>query len=701
MKIPENSMSLFSTPVTNIKGISAKRAAALRRLGINSWYDLITWFPRSYEDWSSMASSDQLEDGNEQTFVGIVAKKPVNSAKGRLTIQKTILKVDQAAVSAVWFNQPWLLQKLILGKEYRFRGRIKRDGRFFSVQSPAFELLEDVDLKASIKPVYPLTEGISQLMLRQWIGNLLPLMIGNMPEPIPDWIRKSYHLCAVDFAYSRIHQPESLEEALICRYRLAFEELFLIQGGLRLLKQQNALRRFAKPIRFDEKNRQKIEQQITGLSYRLTQAQNRTLNEIIADLGRTSPMNRLVQGDVGSGKTVIAAMAMLACALSGGQAAMMAPTAVLAKQHYNSLKSILDGSGFNVELLTGQTGAARKKQILDKLSSGQCSLIVGTHALLESNVEFRNLLLAVTDEQHRFGVRQRSRLSGSEPEDNSADVPHVLVMSATPIPRTLALILYGDLDISVIDEMPPGRQPIETYTANQGDRSRIYSLIRRMVQEGRQAYIVCPVIDNDNGSELTSVTGLYNNLAQDVFPDLKIGLLHGGLKPAVKEAVMSEFYSGHCQVLVSTTVVEVGVDQPNAAIMVIENAERFGLAQLHQLRGRIGRGSHRSICILMSDSKEDLARERLKTLCHSQDGFVIAEKDLELRGPGDFFGTRQHGLPVFKLVNLYEDRKLIQDVSDALDLLFERDPELKDPSHAAVMNVIRQRYGNSFPDLAL
>lgn len=701
MTLQDNSMSLSGTPVTAIKGISAKRAASLRRLGIVSWYDLITWFPRDYEDWSVIAGSDELEDGLEQTFIGIVARKPSSSAKGRLTIQKAVLRVDHAAVSAVWFNQPWLLQKLAEGGQYRFRGKIKRDGRFFSVQSPAFELCDEADAKSDIKSVYPLTEGISQSMLRQWISFLMPLLIGSLPEPIPDWIRKKYHLCAVDFAYSRIHQPESLEEAGICRYRLAFEELFLVQGGLRLLKQQRVLQRFARSVSFDSSNTVRINRQISDLPYHLTQSQQRTMSEIFSDLGKTSPMNRLVQGDVGSGKTVIAAMAMLACALSGGQAAMMAPTSVLAAQHHNSLKSLLEGSGFEIELLTGQTGAGQKKQILDKLASGQCRLIVGTHALLEDNVEFSNLLLAVTDEQHRFGVRQRSRLSGPASDITGEAVPHVLVMSATPIPRTLALILYGDLDISIIDEMPPGRQPIETYTASSNDRSRIYKLMRKMIEEGRQAYIVCPMIEEDTESDLTSVIGLYNNIAQEVFPDFKIGLLHGGLKPAVKEAVMNEFYNGECQILVSTTVIEVGVDQPNAALMVIENAERFGLAQLHQLRGRIGRGKHRSICVLMSDSREELAGERLKTLCHSQDGFIIAEKDLELRGPGDFFGTRQHGLPVFKLVNLYDDRELIKDVSTALDMLYERDPELKEPSHRIMFDVIRQRYGDSFPDLAL
>lgn len=706
----DTSLSLSRTPVSTVKGISAKRTALLRRLGIETWYDLVTCYPRGFEDWSATVSIDMLEDGEEQTFIAAVARTPVSTSKGRLTIQKAILQDETGSIQAAWFNQPWLIQKLEKGNVFRFRGKIRRDGRFFSVQNPSFEPWNQDQAGPAVKPIYPLTEGLSQAMMRQWIQMLLPSVLGNLPEPLPAWIRKQYHLCAVDFAISRIHQPESLEEAELCRHRLAFEELFLVQGGLRIIKQQRSRMRFSQSVERTRPMQEILDRQIARLPYALTDAQKRALDEILRDLALNQPMSRLVQGDVGCGKTVIAALAMLACAAAGGQAALMAPTSVLARQHADSLQSILEGSGVAIALLTGQTPAAKKRSILEQTAAGEISLIVGTHALLEETVVFKNLLLAVTDEQHRFGVRQRSRLSGYpvEADEPQADtqspnkaVPHVLVMSATPIPRTLALILYGDLDISVINEMPPGRQPVETYTASTADRDRIHALIRKTVQQGRQTYIVCPMIEEQAESDLKSVVGLYNHLSQEVFPDQSIGLLHGGLKPTAKEQVMKAFFEGTCQILVSTTVIEVGVDQPNAALMVIENAERFGLAQLHQLRGRIGRGRHRSICVLVSDSTDPLATSRMKTLCHSQDGFVIAEKDLELRGPGDFFGTRQHGLPDFKLVNLYRDHELIRQVSAALDELFRRDPALQSAEHRVFTDVLIERYQEAFPGLSL
>ncbi len=695
-EVKSGASGLAATPITTIKGISVRRTAALRKLGIETWYDLITWFPRGYEDWSPVESSSELQDGMEQTFTGVVARKPQNSQRGRLSVQKAVIRVDSSAVTAVWFNQPWLIQKLEQGQIYIFHGKIKRDSRYFSVQNPSFELYDELIPPASIKPLYSLTEGISQAMLRQWIGTVLGSLKDRLPEPLPDWVRRDNHLCAIDYAINKIHLPHSAQEAEISRQRLAFEELFLIQGGLRILKQQRLLKRISRGVLLDSESKSKIAEAISRLPFALTTAQARTLEEALTDMTLVRPMNRLVQGDVGSGKTVVAAMAMYACALAGGQAVMMAPTSVLAAQHYNSLSSLLADCGMEIALLTGQTTAAKRREILEAAANGSCHLLVGTHALLEDRVVFNDLLLTVTDEQHRFGVRQRSKLAKAEQY-----VPHNLVMSATPIPRTLGLILYGDLDISVIDELPKGRQPIETYTATSADRKRVYDLMRRMVEEGRQVYVICPMIEEDADSDLASAVGVFNELSQQIFPDKKIGLLHGSLKPKIKDEVMQEFYDGNLQILVSTTVVEVGVDQPNAAMMVIENAERFGLAQLHQLRGRIGRGPYRSICVLLSDSKEQLARERLKTLCHSQDGFVIAEKDLELRGPGDFFGTRQHGLPIFKLANLYDDRDIIAAVGHSLDRLFEIDPELELPQHRVMIEVLHDRYGDAFPDLAL
>jgi ATP-dependent DNA helicase RecG len=691
--------SLFYTPVSALKGISTRRASALRKLGIETWYDLLTWFPRGYEDWTPVSDPADLKNGLEQTFVASVSRKIQSSQRGRLSVQKTSLRMGNSAISAVWFNQPWLTNKLQPGNEYIFHGKIRRDGRFFSVQNPSFDPYDEAITMPSLKPLYPLTEGISQTMMRQWISTVIQSLKDRMPEPLPFWVRRDNKLCAADYAISKIHQPDDSEEADISRRRLAFEELFLVQAGLRLLKQQRLFSRVSRCVQLESAHQSQLETMIASLPFSLTGAQRRAIQEVLADMCLNRPMNRLIQGDVGSGKTVVAAAAMYVCALAGGQAVMMAPTSVLANQHYASLQSLLGNCGQDIILLTGQTKTAERRQVLSGIADGRYKLIVGTHALLEDRVVFDKLLLTVTDEQHRFGVRQRARLNKAD--EDQQYVPHNLVMSATPIPRTLGLILYGDLDISIIDELPAGRQPIETYTATSADQERVYALIRKMISQGRQAYVICPMIEDGEATELSSATGVYNNLAQNVFPEYKVGLMHGSLKPAAKDQVMQEFYDRKLDILVSTTVIEVGVDQPNAAVMVIENAERFGLAQLHQLRGRIGRGSHRSICVLISDSSDEIARERLKTLCHSQDGFEIAEKDLQLRGPGDFFGTRQHGLPVFKLANLYQDRDIIAEVSRSLDLLFERDPDLQESEHKNVMKVLGDRYGEAFSELAL
>ncbi|MCD8499518.1 MAG: ATP-dependent DNA helicase RecG [Clostridiales bacterium] len=435
------------------------------------------------------------------------------------------------------------------------------------------------------------------------------------------------------------------------------------------------------------------------LPFQLTAAQQGALADIRRDLRRDLPMNRLVQGDVGSGKTVVAALAMLETSLCGYQAVLMAPTAILATQHAQTLARLLAPSGETIALLTGATPVAERKRILAGLENGSIRLLVGTHAVIEDKVSFNNLALTITDEQHRFGVRQRFRLNRTE--DSRSLSPHVLVMSATPIPRTLALILYGDLDMSVIDQLPTGREPIATYTARTGDRGRVEDLVRRQIQAGRQAYVVCPMIEEQASLDLESAIQTYNRLAQTVFPDLSVGLLHGGLKPAAKDAVMADFAAGQIQILVSTTVIEVGVDNPNATLMIIENAERFGLSQLHQLRGRIGRGSHKSYCILMSDSDDDLARQRLRTLCQTTDGFEIARKDLELRGPGDFFGTRQHGLPALRLANLYRDRELLQKAQEAARTLFDRDPDLTRDEHQGLVRAIERHFGSALPHVQL
>ena len=708
--------ALINTPVTALPGVAGKRAAFLRRLGILTWYDLLSWFPRDFEDWTELTPIGELADGQEQTFQARVSRKPAVMRKGRLSILRTVLRDDSQAISAVWFNQPYLADRLAVGEWYRFRGKIRRSGKVFCVQNPYFETdSPDAPAKAGVRPVYPLTEGLTQGVMRALVQSVIPRLIGFLPEPLPAWVRREHKLCAVDFAWSRIHQPGNFEEAALCRRRIAFEELFLLQAGLRLLRQQRRHHATCHALAADAAADSRIAGFIDSLPFRLTEAQRRTWGEIRQDLSGTRPMNRLVQGDVGSGKTVLAALAMFQCALCGAQAVLMAPTAILARQHYQTLIRLLAGTGEPVALLTGATPPSERRQILTGLADGRLRLLTGTHALIEDQVRFARLALAVTDEQHRFGVRQRIRLGGpgrdridpdsggqgTGSDDEPQKQPHVLVMSATPIPRTLGLILYGDLDISVLDQLPAGRQPISTYTAGTPDKPRVENLIRRFVHEGRQVYVVCPMIEENAETDLESAIEVFNQLSQSVFPDLRVGLLHGGLKQDAKDRVMDNFLEGTVQILVSTTVIEVGVDNPNAALMVIENAERFGLAQLHQLRGRIGRGEWKSVCVLLSDSEDETARERLKMLCHFTDGFEIAEKDLELRGPGDFFGTRQHGIPALRMANLYRDRDLLAEVQNCLEKILSKDPELSHPENRAIRASIQARYGMYFPQVGL
>lgn len=697
--MPEKSEvpQLLNREIGQLPGVADRRAVLLNKMGIYTWYDLATWFPRDYEDWSEchpLSQLDQLEN-QEASFLGRVSRKPLSHRKGNLLIIQTALDDSTGSIQAVWFNQPWIIQQLKTGGWYQFRGKISRRGRHFSVQNPAYVPVDpDNPANQGMKPVYRLTSGLTQGVMRKLVQTLIPLLLGSLPEPLPVEVRREHRLCAVDFAYSRAHNPANREEAEICRRRLVFEEFFLLQAGLYLLRRANKEQIPARSLKIEAKADRAWQQAAAKLPFALTGAQNRVIGEIRHDLNQDRPMNRLVQGDVGSGKTVVAALAMLQAAIAGGQSVMMAPTSILARQHYQTLCSLLAGSGVNINILTGATRAAERNKILRELSSGRIDILVGTHALIEDRVRFHSLALAVTDEQHRFGVRQRLKLAEQNPNEKAQ--PHVLVMTATPIPRSLALIVYGDLDISIIDEKPPGRKPVRTYTATSRDRQRIDRLLSQIIGQGRQAYVVCPAIEDETEQDLESVISTYNRLAADILPDYKVALMHGQLKQAEKDRIMEDFTSGKIQVLVSTTVIEVGVDNPNATLMIVENAERFGLAQLHQLRGRIGRGSHDSLCLLVSDLQAERAKERLKILCLSDDGFAIAEKDLELRGPGDFFGTRQHGLPPLRLARIYEDYDLLRSARASLQKITTVDPDLVLWQHREIRQILDARFGQYF-----
>ena len=677
----------------DLPGIAKKRKALLAKLGIQSVEDLIHFFPRTYEDWSTPKTILELTDGSVETFVATVAHKPNLRRKGRMSILRTTLRdSSNAAISCTWFNQPYLEDKIVKDQVYLFHGKIKRNGVSFEIVNPTFEPYSP-EQPGRIKPIYPLTSGLSQGVLRQLILEAFSKVRTKIEEPLSDEIRRDYHLAAVEFAYEKIHNPRDREEFEIARRRLVFEELFLIQAGLRLIKSTLVRKTKALPMADPE---HRLDAFYRHLPFTLTSSQIQVIGEILQDMSREIPMNRLVQGDVGSGKTVLSAVAIACCIQNGAQATLMAPTAVLANQHFATMKQFFEGSDVDIGLLTSSVTGKKKKDLLERLKNGDIDLLVGTHSILEEPVQFQNLALAVTDEQHRFGVKQRRILSQA-----NAISPHVLVMSATPIPRTLGLILYGDLDISLLKGLPLGRQPIETYTATARDDARIYALLDRQITEGRQVYIVCPMIEVTAESDLTSVKAFHATMAAEVFPQWNVGLLHGALPVRIKLSVMEDFMAGKIQALVSTTVIEVGVDNPNASIMLIQNAERFGLAQLHQLRGRIGRGPYRSICILRSDSDAEAAKERLRMICKSTDGFEIAEKDLQLRGIGDFFGTRQHGIPEMRIANLYQDTEILKETQQAIDQLFQTDPLLELPGNRALIPAIRHRFGELFENVGI
>ena len=692
-----------TAPLTQLPGIGPARGKKLDKLGLRRLEDVLDYFPFRYEDRRAVYTVRDAPAGESCCVLAMVAHTPTLSRirKG-LELVKVRAVDATGALELTFFNQAYLKDALRPGESYVFYGRVEAMGRRKSMTNPVFEREGAGEITGRILPVYPLTAGITNRLLGELARRAVEVCAPRREETIPDGVRLAHRLCQVEYAYQNIHFPRDFEALAIARRRMIFEELLCLTCGMTLLKQRRGRgtgRRFARGT---------VEEFVKLLPFAPTGAQRRAMEDMAADLASGRAMNRLIQGDVGSGKTAVAAFGAWLCAQNGCQCAMMAPTELLAEQHARTLSALLAPAGVRVGLLTGSVKGAARKGLLAALAAGEIDLLVGTHALFSQGVEYAGLGLVIADEQHRFGVAQRAALAakGAATGAPSQMEPHVLVMSATPIPRTLALIIYGDLDVSIMDELPPGRTPVATYVVGEDKRQRMYGFVRRQVAEGRQVYIICPAVDEgeDPGRwgegdgpamDLKAVTTYAGQLREKVFPQLRVGLVHGKLKPKEKEAVMSAFAAGEVDVLVSTTVVEVGVDVPNASLIVIENAERFGLSQLHQLRGRVGRGKHQSYCVLVTASRSDTARERLRALCATNDGFQIAEEDLRLRGPGDFFGKRQHGLPQLKVADFATDVALLQEAKQAAEELAAADPELRRPEHASLRRRVEEMFGEA------
>lgn len=659
--------------VTILPGVGDSTAEQLARLGIVKVVDLLWHLPHRYDDYSQMRTIAQLRPGEQATLIANLWDVRERKVGINRTVVQAILGDSTGTLHATWWNK-WVIRQLKPGSTLRFSGKVGLYMGQKTLDNPAFEDVDEERIATGrLSPVYRLTEGLTNNRLRSLIYDVIEGYAHFLPDPLPESIREAYGLLDLPTALAQIHFPDSCERLEAARRRLAFEELFYIQLGVqqrRALLQQAAAESLALS---DEA----LAQFCHLLPFELTAAQRRVLEEIRGDLARAVPMTRLVQGDVGSGKTVIAAAAMWAAVVQGAQAALLAPTQILAEQHHRGISQLLsqlqrpDGEPVRVALLTGRIGGAARKETLAGLASGAIDIVVGTTALIQEGVAFNRLALVVVDEQHRFGVEQRGALR------TKSDIqPHLLVMSATPIPRSLALTIYGDLDVSRIDEIPPGRTPVKTKRFTPADRERLYSFIRREVEAGRQAYIVYPLVDESDKLDIGAAVEAHQRLQSEVFPDLNVGLLHGRLSGAEKDQVMRDFAGGRYQVLVSTTVIEVGIDVPNASVILIEDADRFGLAQLHQLRGRVGRGQHPGYCALISRAQSSEAQARLDILAETNDGFVLAEKDLELRGPGDFFGTRQSGLPDLRVAHLTDSETIIL-AREAAQKLFAEDPILE------------------------
>lgn len=666
-----------------IKGVGPTRVKLLHKLNIYTLNDLITYFPREYEDRSLPIPIAETIHGEEALISGYPVGR-INEVRIRknLMISKLIVRDESGSIQLTWYNQPYLKNLFKPNVRYNFYGKISRTASKIEMQSPVYEPEGSNKNTGKIIPIYPLTYSLSQNTIRKIIEEGLKEVDGKLEETLPDYILEKYKFYDYNTAIRQIHFPTEFKNFNDARKRLVFEELFSMQLALLSLKNKYEIKKPGIAFSKDAK----MSDVIDSLPFKLTKAQLRVLEEIDNNMESDKPMNRLLQGDVGSGKTVVALIAAYKAVKSGYQACIMAPTAILASQHLESFNEILSKTGIRCELLISGITKKKKEDILSRLEKGEIDILIGTHAVLEDNVVFNKLGLVVTDEQHRFGVRQRSAIV------EKGNNPDVLVMTATPIPRTLALILYGDLDISIIDELPPNRKKIETYAVTKQMEFRVNNFIEKNISEGRQCYVVCPLVEENEEINAKSVIEIYENYKNNIFPNRRVEYLHGKMKQKEKDSIMERFKNGDIDILVSTTVIEVGVNVPNSNIMIVENAERFGLAQLHQLRGRVGRGEHQSYCILKYQGNSQIIKERMKVISSTNDGFVISEKDLELRGSGEFFGTRQHGLPDFKIANLFEDIDMLKLAQGIAMKIIDGDPTLEKKENKPLRKLVDEKF---------
>jgi ATP-dependent DNA helicase RecG len=694
----------LDTEVQYLKGIGPKNAKALEKVGLRTVRDVLYYLPRRYDDRTKLPPMSAVRPGQQVTVRGRLLGVEGRPIRGGKVVIKAAISDGTSTISLVWFNQPWIRRKF---EEYEgdviAYGTIKESGYAYQIQNPEYELVgeeEDTDF-AQIAPVYPLSEGVPQWVVRKAAASAISNYLDRVDDPLPEEILRKYKLKPLKWCLSEAHFPTSDENREEARRRLVFEEFFYMQIALALRRAQTMQEsgisfpisklgpgEFSKGGLFHEQKASSLAGELHALlPFQLTGAQNRVISEVWADMERPHPMNRLLQGDVGSGKTAVAAAAILAAVRCGYQAALMAPTEILAEQHFVNLRRLFDPIGLDVELLVGKLTAAQKRKAAERVRQGLVQIAVGTHALIQEGLEFARLGLVVIDEQHRFGVLQRAALRGK-----GVGNPDVLVMTATPIPRTLTMTIYGDLDLSILDEMPPGRKPIKTHAKLPSDRPAVYDGIRKLAQQGRQAYIVCPLIQESEKLTVEAAQDLFYRMQSVILPDLRIGLLHGQMKAKEKEEMMEAFRRHELDVLVSTTVIEVGVDVPNATAMVIEDANRFGLSQLHQLRGRVGRGSNQSFCILIGDPSNEDAKARLDIMVETSDGFRIAEEDLRIRGPGELMGTRQAGSLDLKVGDLIKDSKLLEVARQAALDLIASAPDLERPELRPVLARAKEKW---------